>query len=146
MIAAIKPSANERDNSMALDHLQNSGLTRAATDLLADLAELVQKELQLAKTEISEKITSRLRASAWMVVAGILGMIAALLVVQAAVFALASFGLALYWSCLLVAAVLIAMAAATFFHGRSLTEEDLLPSRTARQITQDIKTAKEQLT
>jgi uncharacterized protein YacL len=131
---------------MALDHLQNSGLTRAATDLLADLAELVQKELQLAKTEITEKITSRLRASAWMVVAGILGMIAALLVVQAAVFALSSFGLALYWSCLLVAAVLIAMAAATFFHGRSLTEEDLLPSRTARQITQDIKTAKEQLT
>jgi hypothetical protein len=54
---------------MALDHLQNSGLTRALTDLLADLAELVQKELQLAKTEITEKITSRLRASAWMVAA-----------------------------------------------------------------------------
>ena len=71
---------------MALDHLQNSGLTRALTDLLADLAELVQKELQLAKTEITEKITSRLRASAWMVVAGILGMVAALLVVEAAVF------------------------------------------------------------
>jgi hypothetical protein len=56
---------------MALDHLQNSGLTRAVTDLLADLAELLQKELRLAKTEITEKITSRLRASAWMVVAGI---------------------------------------------------------------------------
>jgi uncharacterized protein YacL len=131
---------------MALDHLQNSGLTRAVTDLLADLAELVQKELQLAKTEITEKITSRLRASVWMVVAGILGMIAALLVVQAAVFALASFGLALHWSCLLVAAVLIAIAAAAFFHGRSLTDDELLPSRTARQVAQDIKTTKEQLT
>jgi Putative Actinobacterial Holin-X, holin superfamily III len=131
---------------MALDHLQNSGLTRALTDLLADLAELVQKELQLAKTEITEKITTRLRASAWMVAAGVLGMVAALLVVEAAVFAVASFGLALYWSCLLVAAVLVAGAAAAFFHGRSLTEEELLPSRTARQITQDIKTAKEQLT
>ena len=115
---------------MALDHLQNSGLTRAVTDLLADLAELLQKELQLAKTEITEKITSRLRASAWMV-AGILGMIAALLVVEAAVFALSSFGLALHWSCLLVAAVLIAIAAAAFFHGRSLTDDELLPSRTA---------------
>jgi hypothetical protein len=130
---------------MALDHLQNSGLTLALTDLLADLAELVQKELQLAKTEITEKITSRLRASAWIVVAGILGMVAALLIVEAAVFALAAFGLALHWACLLVAAVLIAIAAA-FFHGRSLTDDDLLPSRTARQITQDIKTAKEQLT
>jgi uncharacterized protein YacL len=132
---------------MALDHLQNSGLTLALTDLLADLAELVQKELQLAKTEITEKITSRLRASAWIVVAGILGMVAALLIVEAAVFALAAFGLALHWACLLVAAVLIAIAAAAaFFRGRSLTDDDLLPSRTARQITQDIKTAKEQLT
>ena len=75
-----------------------------------------------------------------------LGNVAALLVVEAAVFALASFGLALHWSCLLVAAVLIAIAAAAFFHGRSLTDDDLLPSRTARQITQDIKTTKEQLT
>ena len=58
---------------MAHDQLQNSGLTQAFTDLLADLADLVQKEFQLAKTEITEKITSRLRASAWMVVAGILG-------------------------------------------------------------------------
>jgi uncharacterized membrane protein YgcG len=131
---------------MALDHLQNSELTRALTELLADLAELVQKELQLAKTEITEKITARLRASAWIVAAGVLGMVAALLIVEAAVFAIASFGLALYWSCLVVAAILAAGAAAAFYHGRSLTEEELLPSRTARQITQDIKTAKEQLT
>jgi hypothetical protein len=131
---------------MALDHLQNSGLTRAVTDLLGDLAELVQKELQLAKTEISEKITSRLRASAWMVAAAVLGMIAALLVVEAAVFALSSFGFAPHWSCLLVAAVLFAIAAAAFFHGRSLADDELLPSRTARQVTQDIKTTKEQLT
>lgn len=48
---------------MALDHLQNSGLTRAVTDLLADLAELLQKELRLAKTEITEKIT--FRAARW---------------------------------------------------------------------------------
>jgi uncharacterized protein YacL len=131
---------------MALDHLQNSELTRALTELLADLAELVQKELQLAKTEITEKITARLRASAWMVAAGVLGMVAALLIVEAAVFAIASFGLALYWSCLAVAAVLVAGAAAAFFHGRSLSEEELLPSRTAKQVTEDIKTAKEQLT
>jgi hypothetical protein len=62
------------------------------------------------------------------------------------VFALSSFGLAPHWSCLLVAAVLIAIAAAAFFHGRSLADDELLPSRTARQIAQDIKTTKEQLT
>ena len=78
---------------MALDRLQNSGLTHAFTDLLADLGDLLQKEIQLAKAEVTEKITSRLQASIWMVGAGLLALIAVLLVVEAAVFAIASFGL-----------------------------------------------------
>jgi hypothetical protein len=126
--------------------LRNSGLVQALTDLFAGLADLLRKELQLAKTEITEKIVSRLRASVWMVVAGVLGMVAALLLLEAAVFAIASFGIALHWSCLLVAAVLAAAAAAAFFQGRAAAQDELLPTRTAKQISQDIKTAKEQLT
>jgi hypothetical protein len=106
----------------------------------------VQKEIQLAKAEVTEKITSRLRASVWMIAAALLGLIALLLVVEAAVFALASLGLELHWACFLVAAVLAAAGAAAFWHGRSVTETQLLPTRTVRQVTQDIKTAKEQLT
>jgi uncharacterized membrane protein YgcG len=131
---------------MAYERLRNSGLTQALSDLFGDLGDLVQKEIQLAKAEITDKITSRLRASVWMVVAGLLGLIVALLVVEAAVFALASLGLELHWACLLVAAVLAAAGAAAFYHGRSVAETELLPTRTVRQVTQDIKTAKEQLT
>jgi Putative Actinobacterial Holin-X, holin superfamily III len=126
--------------------LRYSGLVQALTDLLGDLADLLRKELQLAKTEITEKIVSRLRASVWMVVAGALGMVTALLLVEAAVFAIASFGIALHWACLIVAALLGAAAGAAFFQGRSAAQDDLLPTRTARQISQDIRTAKEQLT
>ena len=131
---------------MAHERLRNSDLTQALTDLLADLADLLRKELQLAKTEITEKIASRLRASVWMVVAGVLGMVAAFLLVEAAVFGIASFGIALHWSCLLVAAVLAADATAAFFQGRAAAQDELLPTRTAKQISQDIKMAKEQLT
>ena len=131
---------------MAYERLRNSGLTQALSDLFGDLGDLVQKEIQLAKAEITDKITSRLRASVWMVSAGFLGLIAALLVVEAAVFALASLGLEVHWACLLVAAVLAAAGAAAFYHGRSVAESELLPTRTVRQVTQDIKTAKEQLT
>ena len=131
---------------MAHERLRNSGLTQALTDLLADLADLLRKELQLAKTEITEKIASRLRASVWMVVAGVLGMVAAFLLVEAAVFAIASFGIALHWSCLLVAAVLAAGATAASFQGQAAAQDELLPTRTAKQISQDIKIAKEQLT
>ena len=79
-------------------------------------------------------------------VAAFLGLVAALLVVEAAVFAIASFGLALYWACLLVAAILVAAALAAFYHGRSVAEESLIPTRTVKQVTKDIQTAKEQLT
>lgn len=131
---------------MAHDTLRNSNVARALTDLFADLSDLVQKEIRLAKAEVSEKIASRLRASVWMIAAGMLGLVAGSLAVLAAVFAIASFGIALHWACLLVAAVLAAGGAAAFYHGRSVAEESLLPTRTARQITRDIKTAKEQLT
>ena len=102
---------------MAYERLRNSGLTQGLTDLLADLGDLVQKEIQLAKAEVTEKITSRLRASVWMMAAAVLGLIAGLLVLEAAVFAIASFGLALHWACLLVGAILAAAGAAAFYHG-----------------------------
>jgi uncharacterized protein YacL len=126
--------------------LRNSGLVQALTDLFGDLADLLRKELQLAKAEITEKIASRLRASVWMVVAGALGLLAALLLVEAAVFAIASFGIALHWSCLIVAALFAAAAGVAFFQGRAQAQDELLPTRSARQISQDIRTAKEQLT
>jgi uncharacterized membrane protein YgcG len=127
---------------MDYDRLRNSGLVQAVTDLFADLADLLQKELQLAKTEITEKIVSRLRASVWMVVAGVLASVAVLLLIEAAVFGIASFGIALHWSCVIVAGALL-IGAAAFFQGRAAAEGELVPTRTAKQLSQDIKTAKE---
>ena len=126
--------------------LRNSGLIQALTDLFGDFADLLRKELQLAKTEVTEKLISRLRASVWMVVAGVLGLIGVLLLIEAAVFGIASTGLALHWSCLIVAGVLLLIAGAAFFQGRAAAEGELMPTRTARQISQDIQTTKEQLT
>jgi uncharacterized membrane protein YqjE len=97
---------------MDYDRLRHSGLVQAVTDLFADLADLLQKELQLAKTEITENLVSRLRATVWMVVAGGLAILAVLLLIEAAVLGIASFGIALRWSCLIVAGVLLLIAAA----------------------------------
>jgi len=121
-------------------------MVRAMTDLLADVSDLVQKEVRLARTELSEKISAKLQGSGWMAAAGVLALIALLLLVEAAVFAIASYGLALYWACLLVAGIIAAAAAAVFYHGRSLAEQELVPTRSVRQIKQDIEIAKEQLT
>jgi hypothetical protein len=65
--------------------------------------------------------------------------------VQGLVFGIASFGLALHWSCLVVAAVLAACGAIAYFGGRAKAQEGLMPERTIHQIRQDVSTAKEQL-
>jgi uncharacterized membrane protein YqjE len=131
---------------MAHENLGDSTLMRSLSDLIGSLSDLVQKEIRLAKAELSDKIAAKVQSTVWMAAAGFFGLLVALLLVAAAVFAIASFGLALHWACLLVAAVLAAAGAAAFYHGRSLAEENLAPNRALAQIAQDIKTAKEQLT
>jgi putative superfamily III holin-X len=130
---------------MAHDALRNTAVARAFSDVLTDLSDLISKELRLAKAEIADKVTTKLQASVWMALAGVLGLTVLLLLVEAAVFAVASFGLAMYWACLAVAGALALIAAGVFLYGRSAAAEELTPSRTMNQITRDISTAKEQL-
>jgi hypothetical protein len=107
---------------------------------------LFQKELRLAKAEISAKIATKLSAGIWMSVAGVLALMAAFIVLQAIIFAIASYGISMHWSCLIVAAGLAALAAIAFVKGRADSQEELTPNRTIHQIKRDISTAKEQLT
>jgi hypothetical protein len=119
-------------------------MPEAFSRVVSDLADLMQKEMRLAKAEIANKITLGLRAGVWMSVAAALGIIALLLVVQALVFGLsAATGLALHWSSLIVAAVLAAIAAASFAKAKADTPS-LAPDRAVRQVKRDIAVAKEQ--
>jgi putative superfamily III holin-X len=130
---------------MAHDTFRDTALVRALTDLMADLSDLVQKELRLARAEISHKLTLRLQAGVWFAMAALLGLAAFFLLLEGVVFALASAGLALHWACLLVAGILGAAAGFAFQYARTHTADDLAPSRTARQFHEAIRTAKEQL-
>jgi len=130
---------------MALERLKDAALPHVVSSVVADLADLFQKEMRLARAELSAKITSKIQAGVWMSVAGVLGLIAVLLVVQAAVFAIASYGIALHWASLIVAAVAAVLALIFFFKGRSDAKEELAPTRTINQVKRDIAIAKEQL-
>jgi Putative Actinobacterial Holin-X, holin superfamily III len=131
---------------MAYEQLKSSTLTRSLSDVISDLSDLFQKEMRLARAEMSAKISTKLQAGIWMGAAGLLGLIALLVLIEALVFGIASFGIALHWSCLIVAAVLGAGAAAAFFRGRANAQEELTPSRTINQVKQDIAVTKEKLT
>jgi hypothetical protein len=128
-----------------VEHIKNSALPRVLADVVGDLADLVQKEMRLAKAEISEKVSAKFRAGIWLSVAAGLGLVAALLVIQGIVFGIATFGIPLHWSCVIVAAVLAVAGAAAYAKASADAREDLTPTRTIRQVKQDIATAKEQL-
>ena len=131
---------------MPFDGIRNSALVRTVADVLEDLPDLMRKEVRLAQAEFTEKIKGGVQASAWMMVAGLLGLVAFVILSEAAIFAIASRGLALYWSCLIVAAVIGGCAAATFLYGRSTMPNTLVPTRSVSQLSEDIRTVKEQLT
>ena len=131
---------------MPLDGVRNSALVRTLADVLDDLPDLFQKEIRLAQAEFKGKIKDGVQASVWMMVAGLLGLMTLFILIQGAVFAIASLGLALHWSCLIVAAVIGGCAAAAFLYGRSTMPNTLVPTRIVSQVNEDVRIVKEQLT
>ena len=126
---------------------QYSSLPNAFSKVVTDLADLMQKEMQLARAELSEKLSIGIRAGVWMSAAAVLAITSVFLIVQASVLGLsAATGVALHWSCLIVAAVLAAAAGAGFSIGRADVPEQLTPDRAINQVKQDIAVAKEQFT
>ena len=119
-------------------------MPEAFSRVVSDLADLIQKEMRLARAEIANKITLGVRAGVWMLVAAALGIIALLLVIEACVFGLsAATGLARHWSSLIIAAALSVIAAASFAKGKADTPS-LAPDRAVHQVKRDIAVAKEQ--
>jgi uncharacterized membrane protein YgcG len=126
--------------------LRNTVLSRTLVDLLSNLSDLIGKEIRLARAEVTDKVQRTIRASAWTAVAALLCLMAVFLLLEAAVFALVALGLAAHWACLIVAGVLAACGAGAFGFGRSAAPREIAPSRSIRQINEDIRTAKELVT
>jgi hypothetical protein len=130
---------------VAFDGLRKAPLPRTLADALGDFADLVSKQIQLARAEMTANISSALFASAWVIVAALLFLLAGVLLIEGAVFALASMGIALYWSCCIVAAVLAVVGAGLFIYARSAAQDALTLARSIRQINKNVHAAKEQL-
>lgn len=122
-----------------------SAFLHAIAKLAGDVANLVQTEIALARAEIAAKVVRRIEFAAWFAVAGLLGLVVVMLLVQAAVFALIAAHLAPAWACVIVAIAMALLGAAAFAYGRSSARGSALPSRSLHQINEDIRTLKEQL-
>ena len=116
---------------MAHEQLRSSTTVRALADVVGDFTDLLQKEVQLARAELSANLSAKLQGGLWIGIAAALTGLAVLLCLQALVFGLASYGVPLHWA---------------FFIGRVDAGRPLLPQRTLNQLQQDVIRSKEHLT
>jgi VIT1/CCC1 family predicted Fe2+/Mn2+ transporter len=130
---------------MAREQLRQASLAAAFSEVLGDLAELFQKELRLARAELSSNVSAKFRGAIWLGLAILLSLSALALLLGAFVVWITTFGVSLHIAFLIVAAVVVVLTTLVYFIGRNEIQADLIPSRTLSQVKQDIETAKEQL-
>ena len=131
---------------MNRERLKHPTLPEAFSEVLSDVAELFRKELRLAKAELASNVSTKLRGGIWLAITGLLGLAAFALVLGSLVSWVATLDISLPAAFLIVAAGVGLAAILTYLAGRKDADKALAPSRTIRQVKQDIDITKEQLT
>lgn len=131
---------------MARERLRKPSLPEVLSDALSDFADLFRKELRLAQAELSSKVSTKLRGSIWLAIAGLFALLALALILGGLVAWITTFDVSLHFAFLIVAAGVGLVAVLAYAAGRSEAHAELIPSRTISQVKQDIETTKEQLT
>ena len=115
-------------------------------DLSRQLGTLIQKEIQLAKTEMTARVTTVGRDAAMMGAGGALAYAALLIGLMALAFLLAELTRSTWLSFLIVAIVVGVIAAVLIQRGRAeLQRTDLTPRQTIETIKEDAEWAKQQV-
>ena len=130
---------------MPTERLEGSTLPHALSSAVADFADLVQKELRLARAEIAEKLANKVRAGFWMIASALLAFVAVLLLTAGLVIWISTLGISLPASCVIVAIAAAAISGIAYYTGRTDAREGFAPERTIHQLNRDIQETKERL-
>jgi hypothetical protein len=116
------------------------------TSVVSQLADLVRTEGQLARAEISEKMTLAATGLGFIVGGAILLMPALVVLLEAAVAALVDNGIAPYWAALIVGGACLLLGLILLLIGVSwLRSGRLMPDKTIHQLQRDAATARSQV-
>lgn len=115
------------------------------TDLSQGMGTLLRQEMELAKTEVSQKATIAGKATATMAVGGFVAYAGFLAILAALIVGLAEF-IPLWLSALIVGLVVAGIGYFVFQQGRNdLKSEDLVPRQTIESLKETSTWAKEQI-
>ncbi len=116
------------------------------TDMIEHLSTLFRKEVQLAKTEASEKVQQATNALIYMAIGGVLALAALIVLLFAIAAFLVAAGVEEQWSLLIVGGVVALIGLGVLWKGMNdLKATNLKPNRTVNQLSADVRTAKEQV-
>jgi Putative Actinobacterial Holin-X, holin superfamily III len=116
------------------------------SNALSQVSTLFRKEIQLARAELGEKFGEAAGAITPIAAGGAVLLAALVLLLFALASLLVSFGLAVGWAQLIVGAVFALVGYALVRSGLSkLKTSNLMPERTAEQLSRDAQAAKEQV-
>jgi hypothetical protein len=111
-----------------------------------DVSDLLRKEMRLASAEMSNAVTTSLRASVMMAVGGALMFMALLFAMGGLALIIAGLGFTLHEAAFMVAGGLLLVGLVLFLPARAQLRADrLAPARTVGQFREAIRTAKEQM-
>lgn len=126
--------------------MQDRSVPALFSDLIENVTTLFRKEVQLAKTELSEKAGQVGTASASLGAGGVILLGAMIMLLHAIVAWLAFAGLPPHWGFLIVAVVVGIIGYVVLQKGISnLKASHLMPTRTVDQLQRDAALAKEQV-
>jgi hypothetical protein len=116
------------------------------SNALSQVSTLFRKEIQLARAEVGEKFGEAAGSITPIAAGGAVLVAALVLLLFALASLLVSFGLAVGWAQLIVGAVFALVGYALVRSGLSkLKTSNLMPERTAEQLSRDAQAAKEQV-
>jgi uncharacterized membrane protein YqjE len=130
--------------------MQQTNDERSLGDLFGDLARdmgtLVSQEVALARTELTEKASQVGKDIAMLAVGGLVAYAGLLAIIAAVILLIATWGVPLWVSALVVGVIVALIGAAMVQWGISaLKQQDLTPRQTIDSLKEDTHWAKEQI-
>lgn len=132
---------------MAMANNYNRSVPDIIADVLQQLTSLFRKEMQLARTEVSEKVGQAIGGIVMVLIGAVMLIPALVILLQAIAAAITELGgLESYWASAIVGGATLAIGVVLALIGvNRLKAENLTPKRTLEQFQRDAAVAREQV-